>query len=77
MKKKKEIETSYTELKEKYRVFQIRFKSLLQTFMDSIDWKEQPPEITIPASDKINPSEIHPPEDITLFSFQDLEEDQK
>ncbi|NLJ37800.1 MAG: DivIVA domain-containing protein [Candidatus Atribacteria bacterium] len=77
LKKKKEIENNYAELKEKYRVFQIRFKSLLQTFMDSIDWKEQPPEINTPASDKMNLTEIHPPEDITLFSFQDLEEDQK
>ncbi|NSW75625.1 MAG: DivIVA domain-containing protein [Candidatus Atribacteria bacterium] len=37
--RKKTIEAGYNELLEKYRLFQIRFKSLLQTFMESIEWK--------------------------------------
>ncbi len=77
LKKKKEIEVSYSELKEKYRLFQIRFKSLLQTFLDSIDWKEQPAEMNTPEPEKIDQNQIHPPEDVTLFSFRDLEDDQK
>jgi len=77
LKKKKEIEMSYSDLKEKYRIFQIRFKSLLQTFIESIDWKEQPPALNAPESDETNQNEFHPPDDVTLFSFQDLEDDQK
>ncbi|MEN3185846.1 MAG: DivIVA domain-containing protein [Atribacterota bacterium] len=39
LEKKKTIEMGYNELLEKYRLFQIRFRSLLQTFMESIEWK--------------------------------------
>ncbi len=77
LKKKKEIEVSYSELKEKYRLFQIRFKSLLQTFIDSIDWKEQPTDMDTPEPEGIDQNPIHSHEDVTSFSFQDLEEDQK
>ncbi len=37
--KKKEVEAGYSDLLEKYRLFQIRFRSMLQTFMESIEWK--------------------------------------
>ncbi len=77
LKKKKEIEVSYSELKEKYRLFQIRFKSLLQTFIDSIDWKEQPTDMNAPEPEKIDQNPIHSPEDATSFSFRDLEDEQK
>jgi len=77
LKKKKEIEVSYSDLREKYRLFQIRFKSLLQTFIDSIDWKEQPPALAASETEMVPHAENHPPDDITLFSFRDLENDEK
>jgi len=77
LKKKKEIEVSYSDMREKYRLFQIRFKSLLQTFMDSIDWKEKPPAISASESDNVSNGELQSPDDITLFSFRDLKDDEK
>ncbi len=77
LKKKKEIEASYSELREKYRLFQIRFKSLLQTFIDSIDWKEQPPAIAAAEPEIIPQENSFPADDVTMFSFHDLEDDEK
>lgn len=37
LERRREIETAYRGLFEKYRLFQIRFKSLLQTFIESIE----------------------------------------
>ncbi|MCX6091150.1 MAG: DivIVA domain-containing protein [Candidatus Atribacteria bacterium] len=75
LKKKKEIEGSYAELREKYHLFQIRFRSFLQTFMDSIEWKEQDatPSKALSEGNRSNPDEAG--DDATLFSFKDFKDD--
>lgn len=66
LEKKKEIEASYRGLFEKYRLFQIRFKSLLQTFMESLEKERLHEE-----------SEESEGTEVVRFSFQDLRDERK
>ncbi|MCS7241704.1 MAG: DivIVA domain-containing protein [Candidatus Caldatribacterium sp.] len=66
LEKRREIEASYRGIFEKYRLFQIRFKSLLQTFMESLE--------------KEDLHEAAPEEggtEVVRFSFQDLRNEGK
>lgn len=67
LEKKREIEASYRGLFEKYRLFQIRFKSLLQTFMESLE-KESLQE---------DMREEDSGTEVVRFSFQDLRNEGK
>lgn len=67
LERKREIEASYRGLFEKYRLFQIRFKSLLQTFMESLEKESLKEEI---------PEEGGGTE-VVRFSFQDLRNEGK
>jgi cell division initiation protein len=75
MARKKDIEAGYNELLEKYRLFQIRFKSLLQTFMESIEWKGQ--EWEVMEQDKKGTVKVEKEEggEIARFSLKDLKDE--
>lgn len=67
LEKKREVEASYRGLFEKYRLFQIRFKSLLQTFMESLEKEDLQEE----AREESSGTEV------VRFSFQDLRNEGK
>lgn len=67
LEKKREIEASYRGLFEKYRLFQIRFKSLLQTFMESLEKEGLQEEVHEESSGT----------EVVRFSFQDLRNEGK
>lgn len=67
LEKKREIEASYRGLFEKYRLFQIRFKSLLQTFMESLEKEDLKEEEQEESGDT----------EVVRFSFHDLRNEGK
>jgi len=77
LERKKEIEKGYQDLLEQYRLFQIRFRSLLQTFMDSLEWKEKDWDMDTKALEKGGKEEKEGGGEIARFSFQDFQNDNR
>ncbi|GEM_PF-258302 len=86
LRQKKEIEAGYSEAKEKYNAFLIRFKSILHTFLQSVEWKEkelreeftQPPDATSsphPQEQKSGEGHASPREEISRFSLDDFRDE--
>lgn len=76
LERKKEIEKQHQALLEQYRLFQIRFRSLLQTFMDSLEWREK--DLNTKAITEGEATEEKKEEEggeISRFSFQDFRDD--
>ncbi len=58
MSQRKEIEAGYSEIKDRYNAFILRFKSLLQTFLQSVEWKEKElKEESRHSNDALSPSQ--------------------
>ncbi|MDI3543220.1 MAG: cell division initiation protein [Candidatus Atribacteria bacterium] len=78
LKRKKEIEKGYQALLEQYRLFQIRFRSLLQTFMDSLEWKEKDWDAkALEESKGVKEEEKEEGGEIARFSIQDFQNDNR
>ncbi|MGB9553327.1 MAG: DivIVA domain-containing protein [bacterium] len=73
--RKKDIEAGYNELLEKYRLFQIRFKSLLQTFMESIEWKGKEWEVLEQEKKGETKGEKEEGGEIARFSLKDFKDE--
>lgn len=73
--KKKEIEAGYSELLEKYRLFQIRFKSMLQTFMESIEWKNKEWEMAEDGKNKEMKDEKEEGGEVARFSLKEFKDE--
>ncbi|MGQ9472556.1 MAG: DivIVA domain-containing protein [Candidatus Caldatribacteriaceae bacterium] len=68
--RKRDIEKGYSELLEKYRLFRIRFRSLLQTFLESIEWKNQDWEEMEEKGERVQ--EERKEEEVARFSLKDF-----
>jgi cell division initiation protein len=77
LERKKEIERGYQDLLEQYRLFQIRFRSLLQTFMDSLEWKEKDWDTGKALEEGNKEEKKEEGGEIARFSFQDFQEDSR
>lgn len=74
-KEKLKIEQAYQQTMEKYRVFRMQFKSLLQTFMDSLDWKAEEPEFSPLTGKEEKKSSVSSQTEVARFSLKDLGKD--
>lgn len=72
----KEAEAAYRGIFEKYRLFQIRFKSLLQTFMESIEKEDWRREIE-GTKEEVSLKGDGESTDVVRFSFKDLRNEEK
>lgn len=70
--RKRDIEKGYSELLEKYRLFRIRFRSLLQTFLESIEWKNQAWEEMEEKGEKAQEKQK---EEVVRFSLKDFKDE--
>ncbi len=77
LERKKEIERGYQDLLEQYRLFQIRFRSLLQTFIDSLEWKEKDWDTGKALEEGNKEEKKEEGGEIARFSFQDFQEDSR
>lgn len=75
LERRREVEAAYRGLFERYRLFQIRFKSLLQTFMESIEkesWTAETKEEEV-----VEPQGKDESTEIVRFSSKDLRNEGK
>ena len=75
LERKKEIEKQHQALLEQYRLFQIRFRSLLQTFMDSLEWKEKDWNTKALTGEEEEENKEEEGGEISRFSFRDFQDD--
>lgn len=75
LERKKGIEKGYQALLEQYRLFQIRFRSLLQTFMDSLEWEGK--DWDTKALEEGGKEEKEEGGEIARFSIQDFQKDNR
>lgn len=76
-KEKLKIEQDYQQTMEKYQIFRMRFKSLLQTFIDSLDWKAEEPKFSSSTNREEEKPLASSQAEVARFSLKDLGKNSK